>query len=128
MGVVLLSGAQMILSMKVISVGFDVDSKRIPCIPSALSFVSYCLSPSTLIFGPWTNYSDYLKTMNRDNLEVSCQFSTHNLVFCKLWISLTDKIYFFLGLLVAPKIYCNLLCCPDISVYIYVLDPLVICE
>lgn len=49
----------MILAMKAISVGFDIDSKQIIRPPSVLGFLGYVFHPGSIIFGPWISYSEY---------------------------------------------------------------------
>lgn len=52
------------MAMKVISIAIDMDVKQIPRVPSILYFAGYCLSPSTVIFGPWISYNSYLKLLH----------------------------------------------------------------
>lgn len=76
-------GAQMILTMKAISVAFDYDEEKtkksspsatsnkktnvkrqdvdITAKPSVLEYFGFALCPGTCVFGPWTTYKDYMK-------------------------------------------------------------------
>ncbi|XP_013418308.1 protein-serine O-palmitoleoyltransferase porcupine [Lingula anatina] len=51
-------GAQMVLSMKIISVAFDVDTGHLG-VPRVWEFAGYCLHVGTVIFGPWVPYKQY---------------------------------------------------------------------
>ena len=62
-------GAQMVLSMKLISLAFDLDfamdqdkkenEEGFPH-PSIFEYFGYALCPGNTIFGPWIPYKDYL--------------------------------------------------------------------
>ncbi|XP_065559932.1 protein-serine O-palmitoleoyltransferase porcupine-like isoform X2 [Artemia franciscana] len=52
-------GAQMLISMKVISIGFDIDSNHLLSVPMPMDFFGYIFCVGTIIFGPWTRFSDY---------------------------------------------------------------------
>uniref|UniRef100_T1JL91 Protein-serine O-palmitoleoyltransferase porcupine n=1 Tax=Strigamia maritima TaxID=126957 RepID=T1JL91_STRMM len=56
----IIRGIQMIIVMKVISLGFDLDCGITPRLPSMIEFFGYCLCPGSLIFGPWHSYKQYL--------------------------------------------------------------------
>ncbi|GAB6029143.1 hypothetical protein CHUAL_004920 [Chamberlinius hualienensis] len=62
-------GANMIIVMKVVSVAFDLDHQSKSTMPPLLQFISFCFSPSTIIFGPWISYSDFLKMMTQKNTD-----------------------------------------------------------
>jgi porcupine-like protein len=74
-------GVQMILSMKLISLGFDMDNFvqesqqdkvgetkenrsgsvcHLNKVPTIFEYFGYALCPATCVFGPWIKYSDYL--------------------------------------------------------------------
>ena len=71
-------GAQMILAMKVISLGFDLDSGAIRDMPSFFEYIGYVFHVGTLIFGPWISYHDYSVGIHQaeDNGLVSLVYST----------------------------------------------------
>ncbi|XP_072026412.1 protein-serine O-palmitoleoyltransferase porcupine-like [Amphiura filiformis] len=52
-------GCQMIVAMKIISVGFDVDQGTLKEIPDVIEFTGYCVFAGSIIFGPWISYSTY---------------------------------------------------------------------
>lgn len=62
------SGAQMILSMKIISVAFDYGSGAIIDLPNMAEYVGYCFHVGTVIFGPWISYQDYFRGLLTDIL------------------------------------------------------------
>ena len=76
-------GGQMILVMKVVSVGLDVSGavaggasggggggvgSRPP--PGPLQFAGYILHPGTTVFGPWIALDDYINSMESCPLKV----------------------------------------------------------
>ena len=86
-------GVQMILSMKCISLGFDMDNAiyhinekekgkgeskesisgctpNLTKVPSFIEFFGYALCPATCIFGPWIKYSDYQKVYDHPRWDV----------------------------------------------------------
>ncbi|KAK6177121.1 hypothetical protein SNE40_015288 [Patella caerulea] len=83
-------GAQMILSMKLISLGFDWSSGAIERLPSILEFSGYCLHVGSVIFGPWFSYKDYISGLQE------------NKPLCKWWII---KVLFSCSLAVLCLIY-----------------------
>ncbi|XP_063885813.1 protein-serine O-palmitoleoyltransferase porcupine-like isoform X4 [Scylla paramamosain] len=56
-------GPQMIILMKVVSVGFDLDSSSLSRLPNILEMVGYILNPGTVIFGPWISFSSYKRVL-----------------------------------------------------------------
>ncbi|ESO88895.1 hypothetical protein LOTGIDRAFT_234449 [Lottia gigantea] len=58
-------GAQMILSMKLISVSFDLSSNQISYLPGLLEFYGYCLHVGSVIFGPWFSFQDYITVIQQ---------------------------------------------------------------
>ncbi|ESO08230.1 hypothetical protein HELRODRAFT_98326 [Helobdella robusta] len=71
-------GTQMILSMKLISLAFDIDNKVIKHIPNFFNVFGYSLHVGSLIFGPWISYKDYLNCCSS-----ICTFTTLN---CGKWL------------------------------------------
>jgi porcupine-like protein len=49
----------MILSMKNISIAFDMQASKIPKFPSFVEFFGYLLCPASCIVGPWCSFVDY---------------------------------------------------------------------
>lgn len=60
------TGAQIILSMKIIGVGFDHGNGTVEKLPDVAQFLGYCLNVGSVIFGPWVSYQDYLQTGKLD--------------------------------------------------------------
>lgn len=56
-------GPQMIILMKMVSVGFDLDSSLLPRLPTFMEMVGYIVNPGTVIFGPWVSFSAYKKVL-----------------------------------------------------------------
>lgn len=53
-------GSQMIILMKLVSVGYDLDSATLLSPPNPLEIAGYIMNPGTVIFGPWFSFSSYL--------------------------------------------------------------------
>lgn len=60
-------GTQMIAAVKIISIGFDIDRKKIRYPPNFVEFWGYVLCPGNVIMGPWCAYNDYMNLFNRTN-------------------------------------------------------------
>lgn len=58
-------GTQMIAAVKIISIGFDIDRKKIRHFPNFLEFWGYILCPGNVIIGPWCGYNEYLYIFNQ---------------------------------------------------------------
>ncbi|XP_043935251.1 protein-serine O-palmitoleoyltransferase porcupine [Protopterus annectens] len=56
-------GAQMIVAMKAISLGFDLDRGVLLTVPSPVAFMGYIYFVGTVIFGPWISFSSYLQAV-----------------------------------------------------------------
>lgn len=65
-GPVFVTGAQIILSMKIIGVGFDHSNGNVEKLPDVTQFLGYCLNVGSVIFGPWVSYQDYLQAVKLD--------------------------------------------------------------
>ncbi|BFZ10924.1 hypothetical protein BsWGS_13963 [Bradybaena similaris] len=64
-------GAQIILSMKVISLAVDVGKGSVQELPSMLEYMGYCFNVGTVIFGPWISYSQYCKLLDKQPSPIS---------------------------------------------------------
>lgn len=58
----------MILAMKIISMGFDLDTGQIPSLPGPVEYQGYCFCVGSVIFGPWTSYNSYLEVVQSSSL------------------------------------------------------------
>lgn len=56
---VLLLGAQIILSMKIIGVAFDLSNGVMLEFPSVFAYFGYNFCVGTVIFGPWISFTEY---------------------------------------------------------------------
>lgn len=53
-------GSIMIVVMKIISIGFDLDDSRLSQLPGVVEFGGFVLSPANSIFGPFVQYKMHL--------------------------------------------------------------------
>lgn len=53
-------GSIMIVAMKTISIGFDVDDNQLSHVPGVLEFAGFVLSPANSIFGPFVQYKVHM--------------------------------------------------------------------
>lgn len=60
----------MILSMKLISLSFDLESQSPKQPPPILHYLGYTLQVGTVIFGPWISYADYLASVTETNVKI----------------------------------------------------------
>jgi hypothetical protein len=67
-------GTEMILIMKSISLSIDVSNGFL-FNGSLVEYLSYSLSISTAILGPWVSYDDHLKFISNRNRLVSTNFN-----------------------------------------------------
>lgn len=68
------AGSFLVMVMKMVSLGFDVDSRTnrhgekcppsIPKVPNFAEYTSYCIFPSTTIFGPFLTFNEHKKFMS----------------------------------------------------------------
>uniref|UniRef100_A0A8C5QII8 Protein-serine O-palmitoleoyltransferase porcupine n=1 Tax=Leptobrachium leishanense TaxID=445787 RepID=A0A8C5QII8_9ANUR len=63
-------GAQMIVAMKAVSLGFDVDRGAVRSIPSPVAFMGYVYFVGTVIFGPWISFTSYLQAVKGQRLSL----------------------------------------------------------
>lgn len=55
----------MVAAMKIISVSFDIDRKKIQKPPDVFEFWGYIMCPGNVVMGPWSSFGDYLQIYNR---------------------------------------------------------------
>ena len=67
----------MIVAMKIISVGFDVDQGTLSEVPDVLEFTGYCVFTGNVIFGPWISFSSYLKAADGVDLVSTIRVLRH---------------------------------------------------
>lgn len=53
------SGSQMVVAMKAISLAFDLDRGALNSLPSPAEVLGYLLFVGTVVFGPWISFSSY---------------------------------------------------------------------
>lgn len=49
----------MIMSMKIISLAFDISNCAIDYLPDIWQYLGYVFNVGTVIFGPWINFQEY---------------------------------------------------------------------
>lgn len=54
-----LRGSALVISMKAISLAFDVANKKLPNLPPIYEYVGYQLCPANLVLGPFVSFSNY---------------------------------------------------------------------
>lgn len=87
----------MVVLMKLVSVGFDLDASSIPALPGPLEFLGYTLNPGTILFGPWLSFNSYMQVLQ------PMAWVSHSLIRENNWINgmiasdlLSKWIYCFL--------------------------------
>lgn len=62
-------GVQMIATMKVVSLAFDLDAKKQNQLPALFPFLGYMLCPANSVLGPWMAYDEYTLSLNQTRIE-----------------------------------------------------------
>jgi porcupine-like protein len=63
-----LRGSALIISMKAISIAFDVSSKKLPTLPPVFEYFGYQLCPANLVLGPFVSFNSYKASSKGFNL------------------------------------------------------------
>jgi O-palmitoleoyl transferase len=72
--------AQMLIAMRAISLGFQLDDKSISSLPEPLAYFGYLFHVGTVAFGPWVPYKDYANMENnRKSVQLLHSSSFQNL-------------------------------------------------
>lgn len=71
----------MIVAMKAVSLGFDLDRGEVPAIPSPVEFMGYIYFIGTVIFGPWFRFRTYQQAVESRRMvsSLSCVYSWHSM-------------------------------------------------
>lgn len=56
----MIRAVQMLVSMRAISIGFQLDDKTLSNLPQPLPYFGYIYNVGTVSFGPWISFKDYL--------------------------------------------------------------------
>ncbi|XP_070597333.1 protein-serine O-palmitoleoyltransferase porcupine isoform X4 [Erythrolamprus reginae] len=91
-------GAQMIVAMKAVSLGFDLDRGEVATIPSPVEFMGYIYFVGTVIFGPWFRFRTYLQAVESRKIT----FSWFQKVFLSFFLCLVCLI---MSTCVAPYLF-----------------------
>ncbi|XP_035829159.1 protein-serine O-palmitoleoyltransferase porcupine-like [Aplysia californica] len=84
-------GAQILLSMKIISLGYDVGKGTVADLPNIFEYMGYCFNVGTVIFGPWITYEQYYKLLDAEANPMSMVWAAQVLsttglsVFCLVY-------------------------------------------
>ncbi|XP_076338388.1 protein-serine O-palmitoleoyltransferase por isoform X2 [Tachypleus tridentatus] len=73
-------GSQMIVTMKIISLAFDIDSGLVS-LPNPLECLGYFLCVGTVIFGPWISFTGYMDLQYRSMLSLQWFWSLVSSLF-----------------------------------------------
>lgn len=65
-----LRGSALIISMKAISLAFDVSSTKLPELPSIVEYFGYALCPANIELGPFFTFSSYKDCQKNNNLSL----------------------------------------------------------
>ena len=60
----MIRAAQMLVAMRAISIGFQLDDKSLTNLPHPLPYFGYLYYVGTAAFGPWIPFKDYLNVEN----------------------------------------------------------------
>ena len=53
----------MIILMKLVSIGYDVDTSVLTTLPNVLETAGYVMNPGSVIFGPWLSFNSYQRIL-----------------------------------------------------------------
>lgn len=65
---VFVSGSQMVVAMKVISLAFELDRRKDNNLPGPAEFLGYVFFVGTVVFGPWISLSSYKNALDGPKL------------------------------------------------------------
>lgn len=63
-------GPALIISMKVISLAFDISSTKVAELPPAYEYCSYMLCPANCVLGPWCSFEDYIHSYRKSKMSL----------------------------------------------------------
>ncbi|CAO1425441.1 unnamed protein product [Diamesa hyperborea] len=63
-------GPALIISMKVISLAFDISSTKVTELPPAYEYCSYMLCPANCVLGPWCSFEDYIRSHRQSKISL----------------------------------------------------------
>ena len=110
----MIRAAQMLVAMRAVSIGFQLDGGVLPNLPEPLPYFGYLFFVGTILFGPWMPFNDYIY------IGKSKQSVLNNVIF-SLTISVNFLNLIFSFDLSDIMLYCK---CPAIlcAVYIFSFD------
>ena len=60
----MIRAVQMLVAMRAISVGFQLDDTSLPSLPQPLPYFGYLYHVGTVSFGPWVSFKDYIALLH----------------------------------------------------------------
>ncbi|NP_001161633.1 porcupine-like protein [Saccoglossus kowalevskii] len=64
-------GSQMMLTMRIISLGIDMDRDTVKELPNPITYLGYCFFVGSIIFGPWISYEQYIQIEDTQDMNLS---------------------------------------------------------
>ncbi|XP_001354353.1 protein-serine O-palmitoleoyltransferase porcupine [Drosophila pseudoobscura] len=93
-----LRGVQMVVNMKLISLGFDLASGQVPRMPGPLAYLGYIYSPATCALGPWISYGRYVECLvARGKWLTTLRQLVLNMLLCLLAVAVSNCLAHALG-------------------------------
>ncbi|XP_016986615.1 protein-serine O-palmitoleoyltransferase porcupine [Drosophila rhopaloa] len=90
-----LRGIQMVVNMKLISLGFDLTAsgKLQARVPGPLAYLGYIYSPATCALGPWVSFGCYMDCLvPRNGWLVSLRRLVPNVLLCVLAVTVSNCV------------------------------------
>lgn len=87
-----LRGIQMVVNMKLISLGFDLSAGQLAGgIPNPLAYLGYIYSPATCALGPWVSFGSYSDCLvPRSSWLLSLRRMVPNALLCLLTVTVSN--------------------------------------
>ncbi|KAH8362424.1 hypothetical protein KR200_007048 [Drosophila serrata] len=86
-----LRGIQMVVNMKLISLGFDLCGGQLAGIPNPLAYLGYIYSPATCALGPWVSFGSYSNCLvPRSSWLLTLRRTVANAVLCLLTVTVSN--------------------------------------
>ncbi|KAH8288168.1 hypothetical protein KR054_006553 [Drosophila jambulina] len=88
-----LRGIQMVVNMKLISLGFDLSCGQLAGIPNPLAYLGYIYSPATCALGPWVSFGSYSNCLvPRTSWLISLRRTVANAGLCLLTVTVSNCV------------------------------------
>ncbi|XP_068780294.1 protein-serine O-palmitoleoyltransferase porcupine isoform X3 [Struthio camelus] len=101
-------GAQMVVAMKAVSLGFDLDRGAAGPEPSPAQVLGYLCSPGSVVFGPWEPFGAYLRAVEGPPLSLAwARKATRSLALALLCLLVSTCLAPFLFSALLPLYACR---------------------